>query len=159
MRHPVRIHPDVGNAHKASDRPLKRFARHQVFHRSAVRTRVQIEPQHLFPHGDKKTQLSLLTGIFLRDLQFDRFVGVLESAQQRRDGLAHLKINRPILDLNDDVVLELPIQRMKNVVGSPRAIILGIAPVQMMVINKSAVEQHAAMRMDRAGNYVGSIGR
>ena len=59
----------------------------------------------------------LLPGIFLRDLQFDRLVRFFQAAEKRRDGFARLKINRAMLDLEDDVFVKLPVERMKIVIG------------------------------------------
>jgi hypothetical protein len=48
--------------------------------------------------------------------------------------------------LDYDVIVELAIERVKNVIRSPRAIGLGIVPVQMVVVDKRPVESDAAMR-------------
>src|SRR5947208_7611329 len=102
--------------------------------------------------------MPLLARVFLRDLQLDCFAGLLHCAKQWGRWLPHLKINGSILDLQNDVVLELSIQRMKVVVCGFRTVRLGITPVEMMVVNKRPVHHHAVMRLQRARDHVGSIG-
>ena len=55
--------------------------------------------------------MARLAEVFLGDLKFDRLVGLLERAEQRRGRLADLEIDRAVLDLNYDVVVELAIER------------------------------------------------
>src|ERR1035438_41311 len=102
--------------------------------------------------------MALLPGIFLRDLQLDGFVCFLQAAEQRRNRLAHLEVDGAVFDLNDDVVCELPVERMENIVGRLGEIVLLVAPVEMMVVDKAAVEQQSAVGVERAGNYVGGVG-
>src|SRR5689334_1107453 len=99
--------------------------------------------------------MPLLPCVFLRDLQFNAFIRLFQTSEKRRDRLASLKIYRAVLDLDDDVVVKFSIERMEDVVGSPGAVIFWIAPIQMMVINKSPVKEDTAMRLERASNHVG----
>src|SRR5256885_5878464 len=62
-----------------------------------------------------------------------------------------------MLDLDDDVVFELAVERMKIVVGSFGAVVLGIAPVEMMVVDESAIKHDAVMRLEGAGDDVGGV--
>ena len=102
--------------------------------------------------------MTRLTGVFLRDLQLDGFVGFFEAAEEWRDRLARLKIDRAVFDLDDDVVVELAVERMKIVVGGARAIVFRIAPVEMMVVDEGAIEDEAAVRFESAGDDVGGVG-
>src|SRR5215475_3742653 len=102
--------------------------------------------------------MPLLARVFLRDLQFDGFVRVLKTAQQGRNRLTHLEVDRPVVDLDDDVIFKLPIQRVKDVVGSLRAIIFEIAPIQMMVVNKGTIEKHTALRFERECDDIRGVG-
>ena len=54
-----------------------------------------------FHIGTRNTVWRCLPHVLLRDLQLDRLVRLLERAEQRRGRLAHLKIDRAVLDLND----------------------------------------------------------
>jgi hypothetical protein len=56
---------------------VKRFAAHDLFHRRVLAIDAQIEIEDLLPHGDEVAEMFLLTCIFLSDLQFNCFVGVL----------------------------------------------------------------------------------
>src|SRR5262245_27487338 len=64
-----------------------------------------------------------------------------------------------MLDLDDDVVLELAVERMEVVVGSFCPIVLEVVPVEMMVVNESAVENDSVMRFECARDDVGGVSR
>ena len=66
--------------------------------------------------------MPLLAEVFLCDLQLDGHGGLFKSAEQRRGRLAHLEINRAVLDLDDDVVVELAVEGVKVVVGGLGAV-------------------------------------
>ena len=138
---------------------MKGFARHKVLHRSGLFACVHVEIKNFFPHRRKKTQMPLLPGIFLRDLQLDGLVCFFQAAEERRNRFAHLEINRPMFDLDDYVVVELAVKRMKIVVGGPGPIVLGIGPIEMMVVNKRAIKDDSVVRRKGACNHVGGIGR
>ncbi len=91
--------------------------------------------------------MTLLAGVFLGDLQFDCFVGVLQAAEKRRNGFAGLKIDWAVLDLDDDVVVEFSVQGVEVVVSGLGAVVMRIAPVEMMVVDKGAIENDAVMRL------------
>ncbi len=77
MRQPIRIQADVCDADECSNRTMKRFARNQIFDRGVAGAYAQVEIQNLFPHGRKKTKMTLLPGVFLRNLQFDALIRFL----------------------------------------------------------------------------------
>ena len=112
--------------------------------RSAVGVHVEVE--HFLPHRREEDEVALLADVFLRDLELDGLVGFLEPAEERRDGLAHLEIDGAVLDLDDDVVVELAVERMEVVVGGAGAVVLGIAPVEVVVVDEGAIEDDAAVR-------------
>ena len=153
------IHANVRDSNECASRPMKSLARNQIFDRSVAAVHAHVEIQNLLPHGRKKTQMPLLPGVFLRDLQFDALVRFLQPAKKRRDRFAGLEIDRSILDLDDDVVIKLSVERMKDVVSCARPIIFRIAPIQMMVVNKRPIEEQSAMRAKRASNHIGGVGR
>src|SRR6267154_595103 len=66
--------------------------------------------------------MPLLPGVFLGDLQLHCHIGALQPGKEGRNRFADLKVNGPMFDLNDDVVVELAIEGMENVVGSFRAV-------------------------------------
>ena len=98
-----------------------------------------------------------LPEILLRDLQLDRLARLVECSEQRRSRLAHLKIDGTVLDLDDDVVVELAVKSVEIVVRRASAIVLRIAPIHVVVVNKAAIENQAAVRLERAGDHVGSV--
>src|SRR5580700_7217686 len=63
-----------------------------------------------------------------------------------------------MFDLDDYVVVELAVKRMEVVVGGFGAIILRVAPIEMMVVDKRAIKNDSAMRRKRACNHFGGVG-
>ena len=54
--------------------------------------------------------MALLSGVLLRDLQFDCLVGMTKSGEERGHRLPDLKVNGPMLDLNHHVAIKRAIQ-------------------------------------------------
>src|SRR5882762_1538777 len=103
--------------------------------------------------------MPLLPGVFLSDLQLHRHIRLLQPSKERRNGFADLKVNGPMLDLNDDVVVELAIEGMENIVRSLRAVTLRILPVEVMVVYKRPVENDSTVGFERACNHIGGVRR
>src|SRR5437660_355316 len=103
--------------------------------------------------------MPLLPGVLLRDLQFHRRIRMLQTAKERRNRFAYLKIDWPRFDLNDYVVVELAVERMEYIVCGSSAVTLGILPVEVMVVDKRPVKKNAAVRSKRACNHIGGICR
>src|SRR5207245_1228129 len=91
------------------------------------------------------------------NLQLNRLICLQHCAEQRRGWLAYLEVDWPVLNLDDDIVVELAVEGMEVVVGGASAVSFRITPVQVMVVNEGAVEQDSGMRTKRSGNHVGSI--
>src|SRR5258708_38863548 len=123
MREPVCIETNVCYADEASFETAEGAAADYFAEGRAIAAGVQIEIEDFLPHRNKKTEMALLAGVFLGYLQFDGFVGFLESAEEGRDWFASLKIDGPVFDLDPYVALELAVEWMKDVVGRSRAII------------------------------------
>src|ERR1700751_4112614 len=140
MPEPVRLHSHIGNADESADWTMEGSSGDDLLRERDLVIRMQIEVEYFFPHRRNVNKVPLLAQVLLCDLQLDRFVRLLEPAEQRRDGLTHLKVNRAVLDLDHDVVVELSVERMKVVVSSLRAIVLQICPIEMMVVDKGAIE-------------------
>ena len=155
---PVLIQTDIGNTNKAARRTMENAARHERLHGSVTIRCMQIEVEHFFPHRGQITKMTLLARVLLGDLQFERFVGGVQGAEQRRHRLTYLEIDRTVLDLHQNVVVEHPIQLVKIVPGRTGAIVLQIAPIHVVVVDESAVKQETAMRLQRAGNQVSGVG-
>src|SRR5215467_12070162 len=103
--------------------------------------------------------MPLLAGIFLRHLQLDGFVGFLEAAEKGRNRLARLKVNRPMLDLDDHVVVELAVEGMEDVIGGARPVGFSVAPVEMVVVDERSIENEAAMRSERSRDGIRRVRR
>src|ERR671925_1541437 len=159
VSHPVRVEANVRNARKSAESAMEHLARDNVLDRSSATIYAHIEIQRLFPHRNEKAKVALLSQVFLGDLQFNGLVGFLKATQKGRRRLAHLKIDGAVLDLDDDVVIELAIERMKNVVSGPGSVIFGIAPVKMMVVHKRTIHDNAAVRLQGPCNSIGRVRR
>ena len=102
--------------------------------------------------------MALLAHVFLRDLQFDRFVGVRQASEERRNRFTHLEINRPVFDLHKGVVIECAVERVKVVVGGFGTIVFQVVPIEVVVVNECAVEDHTAVRLECARDHIGRVG-
>ena len=101
----------------------------------------------------------MLAGIFLRDLQLNRLARMPQGCKQRRYRLAHLKINRPMLDLNDHILLKLTVKIAEVVVTRACPVRLRVFPVKMIVVNKTAIEHDSAVLFKRPGDHIGRFRR
>ena len=110
-----------------------------------------------FHIGARKHDMPLLPEILLRDLKLDRLIRPSQHSKQRRRGLADLEVDRPVLDLEDDVVVERAVERLEVVHRGARTIVFDIAPVHEVVVDKSAIEDDAAVRRQRPGHDVRGI--
>ena len=153
---PVCAQPYIGNADISASRPMKTTARDNILDRRMLSVDAHIEVQNFLPHRHQEHRMPLLACVFLGNLQFDCFVGLFQSTEQGRRRLPHLKIDGAILDLHDHVVVEFPVQRMKDVIGRPSAVRLQITPVKVVAVDKRAIENHAAVRLQRSRNRIGS---
>src|SRR5580704_12123362 len=136
---------------------MKDAARYKILHRRRFPVDAHIEIEDFFPHGDEEAELTLLSRVFLRDLQLDGFVGAVQAGKERRRRFTHLEIDWAILDLNDDVVVERAVKRMEVIVGSLGAIIFQIVPIEVMVVHERAIKHDAAMRLESASNHIPGI--
>ncbi len=66
--------------------------------------------------------MPLLSGVLLRDLQLNGLARIRHCAEERRGWLAHLRINRTVLDLDNDVLIEVPVEGMEVVVSGAGAV-------------------------------------
>ena len=80
----------------------------------------------------------MLAGILLGDLQFHDFVGVGHRAQQGRYRFTNLEVHRTAFDLQNNVVIELPILWRKVVPGGTGAIGATVIPFLLAVVDKAA---------------------
>src|SRR5580704_3836849 len=119
---------------------------------------MHVEVEDFLPHWREENDVVLLACVFLRDLEFDRFIGFLEAAEEWRNRFARLEVDRAVFDLDDDVVVELAVERMKIVVGGFGAVVLRIVPVEMVVVDEGAIEDEAGVRLQRFGNDVSGVG-
>ena len=75
----------------------------------------------------------LLSEIFLRDLQLHGSAGFLHVGEERGNRLPNLEVNWPIFDLDDDVVVKLAIQILKEVDSRIRTISLPVGVIELIV--------------------------
>src|SRR6185312_8602187 len=123
---PVRVEADVRHANVAAGRAMKDTTGNDRLHGGGLRSRVEIEVERLLPHRHEEDEMTRLPEVLLCHLQLDRDVGVLERAEQRRDRLADLEIDRSMLYLDDDVLVERAVERLEVVVGRPGTIVLRV---------------------------------
>ena len=122
-------------------------------------SRVQIEIELLLPQRREIDKMALLAEILLRDLQFHGLVGLVQACEERRYRLLSLKVDGAVFDLHDHVRRELAVEGMKDVVGGARAIGFQVVVVEVIVVDKGAIEHDAAVRSQSIGKHVGGVGR
>src|SRR5262249_55760088 len=125
--------------------------------RSTAIANTHIEIQRLFPHRNKKYEVTSLTKVFLRDLQLDCFTRLVQCSEERRCRLAYLKIDRAVLNLNDDVVIELPVEVLEIVVRGTGAIVFRIFPIHVVVVHEPTIEDHTPVRLERSRYHIRSV--
>src|SRR5260370_21033798 len=113
--------------------------------------------ERLLAHRRQIHSVPGLAEIFLSDLQLNRLVRLVQRAEKGRGGLAPLEIDGPVLDLDHDIIVEFPIEVVEIVVCGARSTVLGIAPVDVMVVNEASIEDKTAVRLQRASNYIRRI--
>src|SRR5664280_3926671 len=78
---------------------------------------VSIAFQTFFPHCCQENQMDRLSQVFLGYLKFRHDGCFFQSPEKRTEGFTGLKINWPVFDLYDDVVMKLPIERHKFIIS------------------------------------------
>src|SRR5260370_8348066 len=163
MHEPVCVHGKMHQAKRSTRRAMEQSTGNQVLDWCCIlmwhMIHAHIEIQDLFPHRREKTKVARLPCIFLCNLKLNDLMRAPQATKQGRCGLAYLEVNRPILDLNDDVVGKLSIERMEIVIGGLGAVILSFPPVKMVVVNKRAIEHDAAMRLERPSDGIRGVRR
>ena len=137
---------------------MKALALDDFFDRRCTILRAQIEVEFFLPQRREINKVPLLAEILLRDLQFHGFVCFVQAGEERRDWLLRLKVDGAIFDLHDHVGRELAVERMKDVVGGARAVGLHVVVVEMIVVDKGAIEHYSAVRRESMRQHVGSVG-
>ena len=134
---PVVIEADIDDADKAAEWSMKRLARHNLLHRRRCRPSARMSKSSISFHmGTRKRCRCWPVYSWVICSSIASFV-CLQPAEQRRNRLAHLKIDRAVLDLDNHVVVELAIERMEIVISRAGAVVFQVRPVQMMVVDKS----------------------
>ncbi|MNW46356.1 hypothetical protein D3C74_236480 [compost metagenome] len=131
---------------------------HDPFDGRSFAFQMAVKVQYFLPLGYEIADMVLLPGIFLGDLKLDHLVRQRHRAQQRRYRLAHLKVNRTVFDLQDDVLFESPVQRDEMIVGGPCPIRLAVSPVLLAVVNEASPDHEPAVRLQRLGQHIGAVG-
>jgi hypothetical protein len=62
------------------------------------------------------------------------------------------------LDLNDGVVVECAVQRMKIVIGSLSPVVGQVSPIQMVVVNECTIKNQSAVGLQGTRNHVCRFG-
>ena len=89
----------------------------------------------------------------------DIMTSILKSGEEGRDGFAHLEVNGAGLDLYNDIRGEFAVEGMEDVIGGAGAVGFGVAPVEVVVVDKGAIEHDAAVWCEGGGESVGGVGR
>ena len=102
--------------------------------------------------------MALLAGVLLRDLHLHGGVGFLDTGEQWRNRLLRLKVDGAFFGLDNDVGRELAVERMEVVISGEGAVGFQVVVVKMIVVDKSAIENHAAVRSQCVSKHVCRVG-
>jgi hypothetical protein len=100
----------------------------------------------------------LLAGVLLGDLQLQRYARPGHGGQDGRHRLAHLEVERAVLDLHDHVVGERAVQRVEVVVRGTGAVGRPVAPVLPVVVHERAPVDQAVVGLDGRREHVRAVG-
>ena len=151
---------DVGGLSlKAAQRLVKALPFDDLLNRRAAVSGTHVGVERDLPHRHQKDHVPLLAGVLLRDLQLDGLAGMPKRGEERRDRFTHLKVDRTVLHLNDDVRLELAVEGTEVIVARAGAIGFEVVPVQMVVVDEAAIKNDAVMRLQGSRKHVGSLRR
>ena len=90
--------------------------------------------------------------ILLRDLPFGHLARLRHSAKEGAVGFARLEVDGAVLDLNNHVVEELPVERLELEIGLLGTIGIGWA------IDEGTPHDDALERLQRLGQHIGALG-
>ncbi|MNJ42927.1 hypothetical protein D3C77_379100 [compost metagenome] len=102
--------------------------------------------------------MPLLPGILLGNLELQHLIRLFHRAKQRRYRLFDLKIHRPVLDLQDDVLFKPAVQRLEMIVCGTGPVSFAVTPVLMAIINEASPQHETAVGLQRFGQHVRPIG-
>src|SRR5262249_10734217 len=141
----------------SAESTMECFAGDDLLDRSRGPVDAHVEVEDLLPHGRDINEVPLLSEVLLRDLDFEGLVSFWKASEEWRDWLAHLEVDGTFLGLNDYVVGELAVEKMKNVVGGPGAISFRIIPIEVVVVDEGAIEDQPPVGSERSRECVGGI--
>ena len=102
--------------------------------------------------------MALLAGVLLGGLDLDRLIRVRERSEQRGNRFPRLEVDGAFLDLDDDVRLELPVVADEVVDAGTGPVGLRVVPLEVIVVDEAAVEDHPVVWRKGAGEHVRGIG-
>ncbi|PRY07335.1 hypothetical protein CLV37_12911 [Kineococcus rhizosphaerae] len=113
--------------------------------------------KQLTPLRRKVAQVDLMAGVLLRDLNFNDNIGAWHGQKQGRNRLTHLKIHGSALDLEDDIVVELPVQPLELIVCGPGTVSTAVTPVLAVVVHKAPPVDASPMLSQRARQQIRTL--
>ncbi len=148
---PVPGGAEVHHAGEAGVRVGVHPAGHHAGHGASLSPLAGVEVQDFLPLRHQVAEMDGVAGVLLRHLEFDHRIGARQRAEEGMGGLADLEVDRPVLDLYDRVVRELPVQRCEVLVGLP-------VPSLVAVVDERPPHHDAAVRFEGARQHVGPVG-
>ena len=91
-------------------------------------------------------------------LQFEHVIRFLESSKQRMDRFPHQEVHRTVLDLQYHVVVKMAVEGHEIVVGGIGPVGGPVAPVLPAVVNETAPDDQAAVRLESGSQHVRTVG-
>ena len=97
--------------------------------------------------------MGVFAEVFFRDLEFENERRLGHRAEERRERLARLEVERAVLHLNHHVVAKLSVERREFVVR-----LLHAVGRNVVAIDERAPDDDAAVRTHGVGEHVGAVG-
>ena len=118
---------------------------------------VRQQREHILPLPGLIEQVGLLAGVLLRQLNLQCLLCPGHTEEQGGDRLAHLEVQRAVLDLQHNVMVKLAVQRSVVFIGGPGPVRYVVPPVLPAVVDKAAPEQCSPVWSKRLRQHVGAL--
>ena len=108
-------------------------------------------PEEFLPHRGEENQVEALAQVLLGNLELRHSDGLFHTAEERAERLAALEIYRTVLDLDNDIVAELPVKMLELLHGLVRTVRAGGG------VYESPPHNHSAVGTQRVGQHIGAV--
>ena len=157
MSRPVLIISGICYRSNAAFCLVKGSSRHNILHRVICILHVSMEVQNFFEHRDQIAHVSLLSCVFLRNLNLQHLIGFGKASKKRMHRLPYLKIHRPVLNLQDHIIQKGSVKSDEIVISGSGPVCLPVAPVLSTVIYKASPNDQSPIWLYCLCKHIGAV--